>query len=818
MNSPILSASQQQNFAIDVASMTSLSRAAGSLIGVGSDLFAKGYDNEAMTMFDVAYSLLQRQQRSVVLLDCILPQEYLSVISKHLQIGNELLKENKREDDENNSAPYSLGIVQGTSSQSTYDDAEELKPADLYQEDECDVGPRILKCAVKLDTLKQSLTTYITADLMEGMILFNKGLVSHSKGQLLEAKKMYDIVLISIQQMLVSKETMNNDFCWIPLMELSMRLYNNLGVLRYHESLEHLAASAFEASMEFAKRLSQSYRNRYTASDTKAKSNDSFHLEYATVLSNWCRVQWMRGDVTDHLYAGLCEVLSIRTSLLKWDHPDVAAAHYNAAVAEYNKHENTKALSHLMQYLSVVSHRSKELMAKVTENKMYDYDECIPTCDLDAIPALIFFLLIQNEDKDDHMSQELVRGLRTLQEKRQDQGPHSSEVSSVLNFVGTVLFHKNDFETALVFFHEELRIEDYNIRQRKTLSSTDNHDSTYSFAVDETSVSVTCNNIGRILQELNRYSEAIYFYHRALKAEYGDITDLRRSLQGKKKKPMITGLGVTISSTDSSTSANLFSTVWYNLGLIHDKLRSYDEAIFAFEMSLELRKAMLGVDHPDIACLLYNIGVLQMEQQRLTEATICFREALRIRLAGAAGQLNDRHVIKTLEKLASLFKAKGDCRGALEISDEILKLQMISPEYDEIKRNLETGITLRSISELHHAKGDLPSAIQQATISVLKLRATVSLRNAQKQSEISSEASSNSVEDVEQLVSSLLLLGSLYHETSEIIQGTAIFQEAAKTVVMQQDQLVLHSLPHSSLNALREVTAMLARGYCSPCA
>ena len=139
-------------------------------------------------------------------------------------------------------------------------------------------------------------------------------------------------------------------------------------------------------------------------------------------------------------------------------------------------------------------------------------------------------------------------------------------------------------------------------------------------------------------------------------------------------------------------------------------------------------------------------------------------------------------------------------------------------EFDEIKRNLETGITLRSISELHHAKGDIPSAIQQATISVLKLRATVSLRNAQKQSEISSEASSNSVEDVEQLVSSLLLLGSLYHETSETIQGTAIFQEAAKTVVMQQDQQVLHSLPHSSLNALREVTAMLARGYCSPCA
>ena len=58
---------------------------------------------------------------------------------------------------------------------------------------------------------------------------------------------------------------------------------------------------------------------------------------------------------------------------------------------------------------------------------------------------------------------------------------------------------------------------------------------------------------------------------------------------------------------------NLYSTVWYNLGLIHDKMGAFTDAIRAFHMSLKLRRAMLGKDHPDVACLLYNIGVLQME-------------------------------------------------------------------------------------------------------------------------------------------------------------------------------------------------------------
>jgi tetratricopeptide (TPR) repeat protein len=116
--------------------------------------------------------------------------------------------------------------------------------------------------------------------------------------------------------------------------------------------------------------------------------------------------------------------------------------------------------------------------------------------ELDPIPALVYILLIKNEDKeDDPMAQELVRGLRTLQENRTDLGPHDPVVASVLNYIGTILFHQHDFDHALLFFQEELRLEEALVE-----GSTD------------VSVAVTCNNLGRILQEQQRLPEAILLY------------------------------------------------------------------------------------------------------------------------------------------------------------------------------------------------------------------------------------------------------------------------------------------------------------------
>lgn len=732
--------------------ITSLLQAAGSLVSLGSVILTKGnHDDKAMAIFDAAHSIISSSSDSSL-------SSLRAIISKNHKMGNRVLSSPSVK-----AEPSSLPVQ---------------LPPDLYEEDECDVGPRILKTPVAADfyTTQNSI-------FLEAIILFNKGLVYHAKGCLSEAKQLYEVVSFTAQNVLcVTTRVPSTAF-----MELAMRTHNNLGLINYLERKEGAAAANFETSIHFAKHL--------------AESTKAYRLEYATALSNWCRVIWMRGDISDTLYKVLNEVLRIRGNLLAWDHPDVAAARYNVAVAEYARHDGQKAVPHLLKYLAISTHRSK--------NRNLD--------DLDAIPALIVLLLIQNDEKADNVSMELVRGLRTIQDKRQDEGRHSPELASVLNFVGTLLFHQKDFENSLIFFREELRLEEGNSHACRS-------DGFAQFD-ETTSVSVTCNNIGRILQELGRFLEAIFYYERALKAGCSDVSEVP-PVSHKAASLRVAASSTKLAaargdaSESSFASTNLYSTVWYNLGLIHDKLGSYDRAISAFEMSLRLRQEMFGPDHPDISCLLYNIGVLQMDQQQLNDASATFRKALRIRRNGATGQLNDRHIIKTLERLATMHEAKGNVSSALEAFKQVLAILEMSTEFDELSRMKEMGATLRSIADFHQAVNDLSSAVQAATNSVHKLRMAAELENHQHLRCMNSENISllESIANMEQLVSSLLLVGSLHHEMCEPLQAETVLREAA-TIVQHAntaaDEIHFTARP-SSLYALQEVTFMLATCHCAP--
>jgi tetratricopeptide (TPR) repeat protein len=626
-------------------------------------------------------------------------------------------------------------------------------PPDLYLEEEGDVGPR----AFRLPSLSRQC--------LETSVVYNKALIHHACNEFVEAMRLYEQIARSTD---ISEDAM----------VLKMRSHNNLGQIFYTAGISEVKAlDHFSVALQIAKTL----QNQHS-------------LDIASVLSNWCRVQWMSGDVSQMVYEGLHDILRLRTAVLGWDHPDVASAHYNLGVTEYAHNDGAKAVGHLMKYLRVVASQASKTSSKAT-----------PELALDPIPALIYILLIKNEDKDDSLAQELVRGLRTLQEKRADSilGQQPQEIASVLNFIGTLLFHQRDFDHALLFFQEELRLEESIVAESD--AST----------IEDISVSVTCNNIARILQELQRLPEAKCYYYRSLMADYGaDIQSW--SLDSKKSSDMpslnnVTPLhsGRQVTNLPAST-INLYSTVWYNLGLIHDKQGSYKEAIHAFQMSLSLRRVMLGPDHADVACLLYNIGVLQMEQQFLQEATQSLKEALRIRRAAPgtspSGQLNDCHVVKTLQKLASLHKAKGNIPGALEAQKEIFQIQSVSREFESvILRQKDIAATTREMAELYHGYGDLNLAVQKAQEAVAFMR---QIQNSLSATNPLPEF----VSCMEELVAGLLLLGSLEHEICQPEEARAHYREAS---IMIQRASNCFSHP-TELNALHEVTRMLSTCHCAP--
>lgn len=692
--------------------------ASSALLNVGSKLFTEGKEDDAMSMFDAADQVLSTACDG----------KRVALCASQLEWGSQQLSE-------------SADLIQIRD------------PVDTYHEDECDVGPRpFCKPLVPLN--------YMHADLIQITIWYNKALICHSKRDAIQAIRLYQAVITEVTRALAS--TVQNFMNANDLYHLAMRAYNNIGHIHYLESSEESALFHFQTAVSFAEMIED--------------SSSSHQIDYASVLSNWCRVQWMMGDVSDALHSALEKVLKIRSDVLGWDHADVAASHYNLGMIQYARQSNEEAQSHLMKYLQVAAHRAK----------LYSESE------LDPMPALIYVLLIKNDDKNDKMAQDLVRGLRTLQDKRQDLGPNNSEIASVLNFIGTLLFHQRELDHALLFFQEELRLEELLVATSENIS-----------------VSVTCNNIGRILQELGRFPEAIYYYQRSLEPEFGRIVnngieccklDMAQSIELFDDRCI----------DAPQATMNLYSTVWYNLGLIHDKMGAFKDAIKAFQMSLKVRRAMLGPDHADVACLLYNIGVLQMEQQLLAEATESFREALRIRRVATTGQLNDRHVVKTLQKLATLHKSKGNIAGALEACHEVLHILKVSSDFDKVLRNRDMGSTMKEIADLHHAKGDIEKAIEVARESVKLLE------------RCRSEGCNSTAEHftcVEQETATLLLIGSLEHERCDSVQAHAVFAEAARLIQINSIAFNTCEAPQSSQAALRpllEVSNMLASAHCAP--
>ena len=619
---------------------------------------------------------------------------------------------------------------------------------DTYHEDECDVGPRVLDSAL----VPEKSTGF---DLLYLIVCYNKALVHHARKEGECAWQLYDTILGAIN-LAVSTNTATTHMC-----HLAVRTHNNMGEIEYSRGSKEVAIHHFQKALVFFSRLND--------------PSDSESLDYANVLSNWCRVHWKLEGMSADLFGALEEVLHVRFSILGWDHIDVASAHFNLGRAEYSRQRNDKAMSHLMQYLQVASHRLKRNIKP----------------ELDPIPGVISILLIKNGNKNDKTSQDLVWGLRTLQDKRKNLGPINLEVASILNFIGTLLFNQRELEHALLFFQEELRQEEQLVGCNEGVS-----------------ISVTCNNIGRILQELGRFPQAIHYYQRSLKQGFGDVLskveDYKRTEQNNNCKRVISD--VCDKSNTSLATMNLYSTVWYNLGLIHDKNGAYMEAIKAFQMSLKLRQAMLGNDHADVGCLLYNIGVLQMDQQLLKEAARSLREALRIRRVTTTCRLNDYHIVKTLQKLAFLHKSKGYIREALEACKDVIEILKISVDFEWTYRNRNMGTTLRDIAELYHAEGNVEMALQAALGSVRILR---TCREARRNS-------SDSCRVLEE-TAIMLQIGSLLHERCDPLEARRTFSETAHFIQSNiTGALDVTSDDMSKLVPLLEVCTMLASAHCAP--
>jgi len=231
---------------------------------------------------------------------------------------------------------------------------------------------------------------------------------------------------------------------------------------------------------------------------------------------------------------------------------------------------------------------------------------------------------------------------------------------------------------------------------------------------------------------------------------------------------------------------------------------SKNEAISSFKMSLELRQTLLGRDHPDVACLWYNIGTLQMETQMLGQALRSLQESLRIRkLGNAPKDQGYQHVLTTLKKLCSLQQKSGLIEEALVTLSEMAELH----KQNDAESDLALSATYRQMSELQHAKGDVREALATAHRGFEIMLSSKTLNNPD---------SVNHMKGVEEVVVSLMMIGSLYHEVCDPMEADDTLQKVQGFIEMMLHQFST-AVPPSVASSL-EVIRFMRSNRCAPMA
>ncbi|MEO3859109.1 tetratricopeptide repeat protein [Acrocarpospora sp. B8E8] len=164
----------------------------------------------------------------------------------------------------------------------------------------------------------------------------------------------------------------------------------------------------------------------------------------------------------------------------------------------------------------------------------------------------------------------------------------------------------------------------------------------------------------------------------------------------------------------------MMATLLHNLaGLAHSRGQSADGEADA-RRAVELRVALVGADHEDVAADLANLGVLLEAQGKFEEARACFERAVAIfeRVRGRAHP----EVAFNLGNLAAIAEARGRYEESQLLYDEALALQrdLLGSGHPETMR------TLNNLAYLYRVSGRRAEAVAAYRTVVATLEPQVS--------------------------------------------------------------------------------------------
>jgi tetratricopeptide (TPR) repeat protein len=153
---------------------------------------------------------------------------------------------------------------------------------------------------------------------------------------------------------------------------------------------------------------------------------------------------------------------------------------------------------------------------------------------------------------------------------------------------------------------------------------------------------------GRQFQREERYGDAVLSFRKALLCKNKSI------------------------SMESESVQLTFTSTLFEVGMIHAYSQYHDplKALQAFELCLQMSRACLGEDHPFVARVLYEIGVVNELLSDPEEALALFSEAIAILLSNSMG----RHLKTLWMSLSRVQVLLGETEDAESSFNEAEKL------------------------------------------------------------------------------------------------------------------------------------------------
>jgi len=239
-----------------------------------------------------------------------------------------------------------------------------------------------------------------------------------------------------------------------------------------------------------------------------------------------------------------------------------------------------------------------------------------------------------------------------------------AEFASLCSKVGYVMQNQGESDDALILHKKSLKI------RQKALG--EKHHET----------AVSHNNIGMVLENKGDYDTALV-----------------------QLKTGLTILKMFKENSDTATS-------YYGIGFVLAKKGEYEEALEMYKKSLEIRKKVLGQNHPDTATCYNNIGTVLRDEGESKEALDMYRKALTIRKNVLGNDhpdtaISHNHLGFLLGKKGKFSDALIELRQALAIREKVLGTD-----------HRETATSHHNIGVVLGNKGELSEALEELKIGL----------------------------------------------------------------------------------------------------